>query len=330
MKRVVTQLKKRIDCVDFRKIYNGFIKCNFLLRYDNVLYGINKEYILEPKEKGQFMIIRDNIKYAVIDYPIGNLDYDQLVIELIVVMFKVFNSNNCKKGLVELELKYLTTYKNQTYYENKYQQNLLIAKILSGNTRYLKLCNKYYESRLRNNPIAEIEKRLEELNGLELYIKLQTTKIVKPALYESMLNPIISSLEDPSKLFDYLSYTSTYGAALLLIKNVKVKLEYNYINNVSDKLIINFASLYRDYSARMKKIMMYKMVHAKKMKIIGKLSNAYCQKILVSDNLYYLPDYIEYVDGNAIKFKKGNFIVKMNEELEISEFYECMSLEKIK
>ncbi len=329
MRRVVTQLKKRIDCVDFRKIHNGFTKCNFLLRHENILYGVNKEYIQNPMEKGKYYVVRDNIKYAVIDYPIGNLDYDQLVIDLIVIMFKISSHHN-NISLIELQLQYLTSLKNENYYEKKYQQNLLLAKILCGNTRYIKLFNKFHLSRISSNSIVKIEKNIEEIMGMELYIRIKTTSIINPSRYEVMIKPLIQSLEDPSKLLDYLSYVAYYGAALILVKNMKVTTEYTFDNNINDKLIINFNSLYQDYTTRMKKIIMYKMIHAKRIKMIGRLVNAKCNKVLTYDNLYYLPEYISYLDNNTIKERKGNFIVKMNQQLEISDLYECISLEKIK
>lgn len=330
MKRVVTQLKKRINCVDFRKIYPGFTKCNFLLRYENILYDINKEYLLEPKEKGSLWIVREQIKYVIIDYPIGNLDYDQLVIDLIVLMFKFFKIHSSKISVNYLELKYLTTLKDKGYYEHKYQQNLLAAKILSGNHRCVRTYKKVYESRIKAESIVLIEKQLEEEMGMELYIKIQATKLVKPSQYDSMIKPIICILEDPTKLFDYLSYVSSYGAALLLIDNLKTKNDSNFLELSADKLIINFSSLYYDYYIRTKKLIMYKMIHAKKVKFFGKIQNTNFKRVLVCDNLYYIPDYIIYNDNNEIKEKKGDFIVKINDNLDICESYECISLDKIK
>ena len=38
---------------------------------------------------------------------------------------------------------------------------------------------------------------------------------------------------------------------------------------------------------------------------------------------------IEYTENGVKKVKKGDFIIKINDDLEIIESYECLSLSKI-
>lgn len=326
MKRVVIQLKKRLDKIDFRKIHKGFSKCNFLLRYKNNLYDTLKTY--PSSSNTNYYIIIEDITYAIIDYPSGPLNYNNLLIELISIMFKVYYSKINHKFSLDNELEFLIKPKNSLYYEFKYKQNLLFSKLLTSkviNKNELKI---FLSNRIKQNKIVQKEIEIEKYYGMEKYIKLKTIKLIDESLYNNEIIKLINILEDPSNLFNYFNYVKEYGAALLMIKNNSFK-QTNYESYIDDNLLINFQYLLKSNNTKIRRIMMYKMIHARKIKITGKLKNARLEKVLNNEDLYYLPEMIEYTENGVKKVKKGDFIIKINDDLEIIESYECLSLSKI-
>lgn len=328
MNRIVIQLKKRLDNIDFRKILKGFVKCNFLLKKENILYGITEEFYLNLTEKGKDYIIRNNIKYVVVDYPIGNFNYDDILIDIIVKMFKV-NNHFKNEELTNDKLKLLTHNKNAHYYDLKYKTNLLLSQIISGNSRLIPYLKRLLKKRIDNDDFVKQEVLLEEQLGLEKYVKLKAIKLLNPKKFDEEIKLIITILEDPTKLFNYFSYVKVYGAAYLLFKNLNIVEKNLCINNDIEDLLINFENLMSNNNIRIRRLMMYKMIHAKKIKITGVLNDVCIEKVVSNDNLFYLPDFIQYEENGQIKRRKGDFLIKMNKELEILESYECLSIEKI-
>ena len=80
---------------------------------------------------------------------------------------------------------------------------------------------------------------------------------------------------------------------------------------------------------RVKKILMHKMIHARKLNFKGKIISFDYENFLVWENLFYLPNEIKLFYNGKVITKKGDFILKINDKLEIEEGYECFSIEKI-
>ena len=136
-------------------------------------------------------------------------------------------------------------------------------------------------------------------------------------------------LEDPTKLLNYVNYIESFSTIHLLINSIIENNNIKITNKEVDKPIFSFSKLILEKDKKIKKILMHKMIHAKKTSFTGKLLNIDFEKVLVSNDLFYLPNEITYLYKGHIITKKGDFILKIDKSLEIIEGYECFSIEKI-
>ena len=77
-----------------------------------------------------------------------------------------------------------------------------------------------------------------------------------------------------------------------------------------------------------KKLLMHKMINAKKSYLKGKVIDIDFNNVYACDNLLYLPNEITILYNNKKVVKKGEFLLQLNESLGIIEGYECFSIEK--
>ena len=132
MERVAIQIKKRLDKIDCRKIYKNYRKINFLILNNNILYGINRVFKLEDSEQNKTYVIKNHEKYVVLEIKEKDINYDLKLIELLQRMIMVLKDEDNQINNINSELEYLIANKNQKFYELKYEENILLAKILSG------------------------------------------------------------------------------------------------------------------------------------------------------------------------------------------------------
>ena len=77
--------------------------------------------------------------------------------------------HQCKDiDLNDLVLKMLTLLKNNDYYVNKYQQNLLISRVLKNDKTIINECCSLISLR-NNDQIVQIEKQIESEIGKKKY-----------------------------------------------------------------------------------------------------------------------------------------------------------------
>lgn len=325
MERVAIQIKKRLDKIDCRKIYKNYRKINFLILNNNILYGINRVFKLEDSEQNKTYVIKNHEKYVVLEIKEKDINYDLKLIELLQKMIMVLKDEDNQINNINSELEYLIANKNQKFYELKYEENILLAKILSGQAEEEKTWKEIIKRRLNQNKIVNKEYEILEEKGFEKYVYLKACQLVNLKTYEMEIRKLINTLIDPIKVFDICKYFQSFGAAILLASST---LPINFrISNNYDYSIISFQALYDDYQSRIRKMMMYKMIHARKVKISGKLIAARFDQVLASSDLFYLPYEIIYQKNSDKKRKTGDFIVKISPDMQIKEAYECLSLD---
>ena len=323
MERVYLQVKRIIDNIDFNKLYKGFNKLKFLIKYQDYLFGLTD--LIKYNNQDEQVIINGD-KYVIYDLNEKEINIKNIVIEIVC---KMFNIQYPIKEYDELKLRVLIEEKNSEYYTLKYQLNLLSVNILKGNNSsindYLSL-NRY----LKNNYSSySIEKEIENNIGIKKYIYLKLLLLFKPDEYNYELRHYFNVLEDPCKLLNYMHYIEEFSVVNLLIQNIIKNTSIKETPKEIEKPLFSFNKLLLEKDKQIKKILMHKMIHAKKTSFKGKLKNINFNKVLVSDNLFYLPNEITYEYNNRLITKKGDYILKINKNLEIEEGYECFSIEKI-
>lgn len=334
MDRIVVQLKKRLDKIDFRKVYKGFMKKKFLLLKDYTLYGLNKSYMLEDKEKGALSVIRDGAEFVVlpldmyIHYNTTKVDYDTLLFELIVQMFKVYEKDVLKQEdtIKQKQIELLLQKKDYSYFEHKLEENLIMARILDGGNSYYNHYQVIHQKRMKES-VTLLEEEIERKLGIIPYVRVQVAKIISETLYQKEMQNVLYILNDPVKVFELCKYENIFGCAKLLIDNIDKK-NISEIMLSTPKTLIHFEELYNDYSERIRVNIMSKLTHAKKTKIKGKLVGCDIEYAIASNDLLYLPRFIEYKEDFEIKHRDGDFIIKVSDGI-ITEAYECLSFAKV-
>ena len=324
MNRVVQQLKRKIDGIDFRKIYYNFEKMPFLIKKDTLLYDLNQSY-KNLEINNNKTILNSNV-YVVLDITNQEINFKDLTIELVMLMFKVQMK---KVNNIFTELKYLQHQKTNDYYVKKYQEHLYAAGALRGNLEYLKKYITLNEIRKKDTFVENVEKKLESYVGLEKYIKLRLLELFNPDEYSYELQIIYEKLEDPCNLINYIQNIEFYSAVYLLLTKKAIEEKIELVECEITMPLFNFENLLKENDSIVKKILMHKMINARKSYIKGKIIYAKLDKVKVSGNLYYFPEQITLFTNNRVTTKKGDYIVKLNENYEIEEAYECFLISKI-
>lgn len=317
MERVYNQVKRIIDNVNFDKIYKGFVKKKIVLKINGIAY-CNDKSILNNQISNN-----DYVTYEISSKEISIKD---IVIELIVKMFELqFDVNPCNQE----RLKFLLMKKNSEFYELKYQLNLVMVNILKGNTEltssYLAILNEIK----KEESIYLLEEQIEKNIGLKKYIKLKVLEMFKPDDYHFKLRFLIDTLEDPTKLVNYINYAEDFSVAYLLVNSQIKEASVNQCLVSIEKPLFSFSKLMLQKDKQTKKLLMHKMINAKKSYLKGKVIDIDFNNVYACDNLLYLPNEITILYNNKKVVKKGEFLLQLNESLEIIEGYECFSIEKI-
>jgi hypothetical protein len=324
MNRVVQQLKRKIDGIDFRKIYYNFEKMPFLIKKDTLLYDLNQSY-KDLEINNNKTILNSNV-YVVLDITNQEINFKDLTIELVMLMFK---AQMKKVNNIFTELKYLQHQKTNDYYVKKYQEHLYAAGALRGNFEYLKKYSTLNGIRKKDAFVENVEKKLESYVGLEKYIKLRLLELFNPDEYSYELQIIYEKLEDPCNLINYIQNIEYYSAVYLLLSKKAIEEKIELVECEITMPLFNFENLLKENDSIVKKILMHKMINARKSYIKGKIIYAKLDKVKVSGNLYYFPEQITLFTNNRVTTKKGDYIVKLNENYEIEEAYECFLISKI-
>jgi hypothetical protein len=99
--------------------------------------------------------------------------------------------------------------------------------------------------------------------------------------------------------------------------------------NFNYKLLLNFEKMMNDYQKHLKNLLMQKMLHAKRISLSGKIINLEPNKIFEYNNIYYINGVLIYKEKLTLKKKKGEFILKLDNNQNIVEAYECLCIEKV-
>ena len=254
------------------------------------------------------------------------INFKDLTIELVMLMFK---AQMKKVNNIFTELKYLQHQKTNDYYVKKYQEHLYAAGALRGNLEYLKKYITLSGIRKKDAFVENVEKKLESYVGLEKYIKLRLLELFNPDEYSYELQIVYEKLEDPCNLINYIQNIEYYSAVYLLLTKKAIEEKNELVECEITMPLFNFENLLKENDSIVKKILMHKMINARKSYIKGKIIYAKLDKVKVSGNLYYFPEQITLFANNRVTTKKGDYIVKLNENYEIEEAYECFLISKI-
>jgi hypothetical protein len=183
--------------------------------------------------------------------------------------------------------------------------------------------------RKKDASVENVEKKLESYVGLEKYIKLRLLELFNPDEYSYELQIIYEKLEDPCNLINYIQNIEYYSAVYLLLSKKAMEEKIELVECEITMPLFNFENLLKENDSIVKKILMHKMINARKSYIKGKIIYAKLDKVKVSGNLYYFPEQITLFANNRVTTKKGDYIVKLNENYEIEEAYECFLISKI-
>ena len=247
---------------------------------------------------------------------------------VIGTILKMYDHQRKEIDLTDNVLKILTLSKNNDYYINKYQQNILISRVLKKDKTIINECCSLINLR-NNDQIGQIEMQIESKIGEKKYLKYKLLEKFKYDEYMIKMRDIFECLEDPTKLFEYPNNIEKFSVAFLLATNILKDYKYKLCDIEMVKPLFSFEKLIIENDKKIKKLLMYKMINAKRVLFTGKIVKFNLNKVKVSDNLYFFPDEITFINDNKIINKKGDFILKLNNQFEIEEGYECFSIDKI-
>ena len=211
----------------------------------------------------------------------------------------------------------------------KYQLHLLAINVLKGNLQNIKEYLFILNQMKKKYTFYKIEEELENNIGLRKYVQLKLLSLFKQEEYNYELRYYFDILEDPTKLLNYLYFIKEYSVVSLLVNNIIYNSNIKHESKEIEKPLYSFNKLLIEKDKQIKKILMHKMIHAKKTNFKGIIKKIDFDKVLKSENLFYLPNEITFLYNDKIITKKGDYILKLNNNLEIEEGYECFSIDKI-
>lgn len=320
MNRVYVQVKRIVNNIDFNKISEKLNKQLFLIKKNNYLYGLEKE-ILSIESN---LIIVDDKTYII--YEVKETDSIKDIV--IGVVLKMNDYQQIKGEYNKEKLLFLSMQKTNDYYIKKYQQSLLMVKALKLDKTIYNDCYNIMNKR-NNDDLVSLEMKLESVVGFRKYLELKLLEMFKYEEYQFNMRTIFETLEDPLKLLNYINNIENFSAAYLLVNSILKQVNTKNVDLELDKPLFSFEKLMLENDRKVKKLLMYKMINARKFSHQGKIINCNFSKTKVSDNLYYFPDEIIIYNNYKTIVKKGDFILKLNSDFEIEEGYECFSIDKI-
>lgn len=330
--RSIIQIKKMLDRIDYRKIDPKLIRIPFLIRNDNHFYGINETYVLNNISKDALWVEINQKSYVIYCSNLEQLNYQEAVEKLVENMI-LYNLEQTKKEEADYHLEYCLCEKNASFYSDKYKECILATEIIRTNKGSLFTYKKNKKELMEKYAAARITCRTERECGRFEFLRLKSLMQINKEQYIQELEKHLKIVEDPMNLFDYYDYIISYSVITQMVEEKiwKTK-EETKMSNLLDQelnLMINFNRLLTDYETKVKQMMIYRMGHAKKAKVEGTLLRIPERGIRASGDLFYIPSKIMYLQEEKIKQKKGDFIVRLDDNLSIVEAYECLSLNKI-
>lgn len=322
MKKIVIQLKKMYDQIDLRYYYKGLNKLPFLIKYQGILYGQDNQFIDYDYDK---KVILNETLYIIISNDKDIIDYNNLLKQLIV---NTITSQIEKEEIyTQIIFRYLAFDKNSDYYKNKYRQNLSIVKLLKDNhsiKEYIMI-----KKQRKQSKIIDIERNIESSYAITEYIEMLFDKKYNNFEYNMKLQNIIDILEDPCKLFNYNKYIKAFSVAFLLAEHILSKRNLEYNGFIDDDYLFNFNNLIKEFKIKNNNIIEYKNIHVKSCNIKGVIIDSNIENIITNGELYYCPTFITFKNDNKLYKELGDFIIKLNDNLEIIECKKCFSLEQL-
>lgn len=311
MNELIKKIKVKLSRIDFRKIYDHFPKMNFYIYYENKYYdGRN---IFSKESFSKILLRKTTRDYVILTLDNKNVNRDDIIIELVNKMFNQYLLSLNKQPLTHLN--YDIVFKEETIdiFKLRYQFFSNLLNNLKTETKTI-----YFDE----EKCLDIEYFKEV--GLKSYIELRTYKQLNKQVYDNKINELIKTISNPFIIFEPFRYQTQIGVSINLICSFKRKQTDN--QQVSEDININF--LYENYLASTRRLMMNKMIRAKKLKIDGYFVKTNLSKMIKNEHLYYISNFFQFERNHKIYQKDGEFILKINQSSFIEEAYECISLEK--
>lgn len=322
MKKIANQLKKIYDQIDLRYFYKGLRKLPFLIKHNGILYDQDNQFIDYDYDK---KVVLNDTLYVLVNNNKNEIDYNYLLKQLILNTITLQIEKN--EFDTQLIFKYLSCNKNSDYYKNKYRQNLSIVKLLKDDQSIAEynMIKKY-----RNQSISfELERIIESSYAKSEYLEMLFDKKYNNLEYSIKLKSIIDILEDPCKLFNYNKYLKSFSIAFLLAEHISSKRNFKTKEIVEDEYLFNFNNLIKEFKIKNNNIIEYKNIHVKSCNIKGKIVNSNIECIITNGDWYYCPSFIIFKINNKLYKELGDFMIKLDSNLEIMECKKCFSLAQL-
>ena len=229
MKQIRTEIDKRLETIEFNKLYKGF------RRYDYALYDAEKVYLkdrtLEKDNRflGNSAIVFEGEYIAI--WFVTEKDIKDLDILTCNIIHEMFHAHQWSKK----DVRDINDIKGTQYpiaIEHHTLKQLEIEKLIHASTSEqmlidLKEALSYRKRRVKLNDMISYELNVETMEGYAEYMMIKSLRQLNPKKYDQRLNYISQNLADEHLQFDSRRIAYFTGAMLCyLSESLGLSIQY--------------------------------------------------------------------------------------------------------
>lgn len=338
LQREYNRIKERIDAIDFSALWEGFHPFKFAL-YNETECFFDGRYI----EKTEDFYANTSILYNGENIAIWNLteeptDIDALAASIVHEMFHAFQSECGEKRYPDEKRALLEYHYSTENLSAKLHEAELMQAILEGNeNKFLELLSL---RKLRKNHFPgqyDYEARVEQIEGTANYVELLALMQIAPEKGKLRLLKMLDDITSARKYFPIRIISYTIGAVFLCcIKKCSSFIFSRFSERPFSDEILDDAPIMSSEIKTNPEIDMHLAAYNEETeRLVNTALNKgeICLKgkyPLVSLNIwdarwngkYAVSNYfVAYMDGNQTKILNGNFVVEIDNNLNILTVY---------
>ncbi|WP_066506733.1 hypothetical protein [Abyssisolibacter fermentans] len=199
MQNIINEINKRLDSLDFNKLWKGFTRYDYALFDDENVYFNNGEVIPVDNRFWGNTSIEYEDRYIAIWMINGYINIDVLTACIVHEMFHA-HQNTCKQKVYSNEYLGLYYPYNLENYKYRYKERLLLVKALIEKDIDIKenLINKFIMTRLKRAKMIDeyinYEKSIETCEGPAEYLCIKALKKLSHEEYEKRVDNMCNVL----------------------------------------------------------------------------------------------------------------------------------------
>lgn len=236
MRHLYKEIKKRINDLDFKRLWPGFHYYDFALYNDSIVIMDDKEIPNDERFIGNTAIKIDGDKYIAIWKIIGSpnsYDIDILASKLVHEMFHAFQYENNENRWPNEYLALDYHYSEENLSTKMTESEFLIKSFQNSNLDDLVLFATMRKKRAKSSAFElKYETEIETVEGMANYVELKSLEHFSKQKFNESINDIINNLRILNNYLPIRHISYSIGALLILVAE---KLKLKFIHEIGNE-----------------------------------------------------------------------------------------------